>query len=295
MKSLIFGKCSIIIFFLAVGCMSWEPGWKQAAEPAVKGDAVVLLAKAEKLENTADTKEKVQALIAAYEDVLKADPRNIEALSSLGGFYYLMGYGYSASIDEKKQYYMKGVNYAERAMYTNKDFRKRADVGENVWQACTALTKREMYAMYFYFNCAGMLWSETLGFPGKLLNLRWVTRGRTLLERMSQIDPEWRAGSVYNTWAGVYALTPGIAGGDVKKAEEYYNKSIKAGPKMINFYVNRAQYLHRQMKNREAFIADLKYAAAIDPHDIATMRYPFAAYYKRNAGELLAKADEYFK
>jgi hypothetical protein len=40
----------IAVLFLAVGCISWEPGWKQAAAPAVKGDVKALMARAERLE-----------------------------------------------------------------------------------------------------------------------------------------------------------------------------------------------------------------------------------------------------
>ena len=285
----------VTVLFLTMGCMSWEPGWKQAAAPAVKGDVKALMARAEKLESAADTKEKVQALIAVYEDVVKADPQNLEAFSRLGGFCYIMGYGYCADRDEKKKYYMQGINFSERAMYTNPNFKKRVDGGANAWQALEVITKREMYALYWYFNNAGMMWTETLGPVGKLINLRWVGRGRAVLERMTQIDPSWRAGSIYNSWAGTYALSPGIAGGDLKKAEEYYSKAISTGPRMINFYVNRALILHRQTKNRKAYIADLKRAANMDPRNINTMRFPLAVYYKRSAEEMLAKVDEYFE
>jgi tetratricopeptide (TPR) repeat protein len=284
-----------VLMSSATGCLSWEPGWKDIPAASGKGDVKVLMEKAQKLEGKADTREKLEALIAAYEEVLKVDPQNFEVLTLLGSNYFLLAYGYCTDVKEKAGVHMKGISVSERAMYTNPEFKKLADGGKNVWEACGALTAREMYPLYSYYINAGQFWNVSLGALGKLFNLSWVGRSRTIIERMTELDPAWRSGSVYTAWGTLYAVPPRIAGGDMKKAEEYLNKAITAGPRMTNFYVNRALYLHVKTRNREAFVDDLNRAIAIDPRNAGELRYPLAVYYRNYAMQLLRDVDKYFK
>ena len=85
--------CFILTAPFTIGCMSWEDGWKQFGKPSIKGNVVSLLAKAKEQANHANSKEKLLKLIDAYENILKVDPKNYEALYSLGSYCFLAGYG----------------------------------------------------------------------------------------------------------------------------------------------------------------------------------------------------------
>lgn len=289
-----FNLLFVNVLFLAVGCMSWEPGWKQAAAPAVKGDVTALMARAERLESAADTKEKVQALIAAYEDVVRADPQNIEAHSSLGTYFFLMAYGYAQDDAQMRNNLMRSIGCSERAMYTNPEFKKLADKGENVWQACSVLTEREMNAMFHWYLASGYLLSKR-SLVGQLINIRWSGRITRVLERMTAINTSWNSGSVNLCWAVYYAVLPAIVGGDLKKAEEFFDKALHAGPHMISFYEARAKELRTRMKDRKGFVEDLHHAIAIDPRKADTLEYPWAVWHRENAKRLLGDVDRYFE
>jgi len=297
MKRSFFYIVTVLVFLslpLLKGCISWEPGWKQAREVEAKADAGALLKKAKALENDADSAEKVGKLVAALENVIAADPDNYEALNMLASNCMLMAYGYSQDTEAKEKYYMKSIGYSERVMYLNKDFRALVDKGDKTWEASRVLTKKEMYALYFWYLSLGQWWHECLSMPVKLVNMAWPGRVKTVLEHMTKIEPDFRRGCLDFSWAAYYSILPGFMGGDLEKADEYFNKALKAGPKMINFWTGRAQYFQTKKKDRQAFVSDLERAKAIDPRDPDSLEYPWDVYHIAKAKEMLANVDSYF-
>jgi tetratricopeptide (TPR) repeat protein len=286
---------SFVIFMALIltGCLSWKAGWKQMDAPAMTGSAQALLDKAADQLTRADTKEKILALIETYESVLTIDPRNYEALSNLGSYYFLIGYGHADDMDEKEKYYLKAIKSCERAMYTNADFRARVDAGESVWEACGALSKKEMAAIYFWYLAVGNTWNDCLSLPGKIFNAVWPGRARKILPVMMAIDPAWYGGSPYFAYATFYAVAPGFVGGDMEKSGESFTKAIEIGPDKINFRTARARYFHSKRGDREAFERDLKWAIEQDPHR-AGDAYPWALFHQRDARKMLQNIDDYF-
>jgi hypothetical protein len=189
---------------------------------------------------------------------------------------------------------MRSIACSELAMYTNPEFKKLADKGENVWQACSVLTEREMNAMYHWYLASGYLLSKR-NLVGQLINIRWSGRITSVLERMTAIDTAWNSGSVHLCCAVYYAVLPAFLGGDVKKAEAYFDKALHAGPHMISFYETRAKELRIRMKDRRGFVEDLHHAIAIDPRKADTLEYPWAVWHRENAKRLLGDVDKYFE
>ncbi len=283
-----------VVFLLGIGCMSWEEGWKKIGEPSVEGDVSVLIARANRQMQEADSKEKILQLIETYENVLKIEPRNTEALRRLGSFCFLIGYGYAESRDEREIYCRKAIKYSEQVLYSNPDFRQLVDGGEKVWEACRALSKREMDAMWWWYLAAGAYWKECFSVVGRLVNFRWPMRVRKVLDAMMEIDPAWQNGSPYYAWANFYAVAPGFLGGDLKKAAEYYEKAVELGPNMLNFRRSRAWFLHIKTGDRKAFREDMEWVIAQDPHR-AGLTYPWNVFIQRDAQRGLDTIDEYFE
>lgn len=282
------------IVFLITGCLAWEPGWKTAQAPSAKGDVAALLAKAARLVNEADSKENVQKAIDAFEEAVKIEPNNVTACRQLGLLYFLTAYAYTEKPAEKEPLYLKALQFDERVMYANPEFKALADKGEPVWEACRVLTKNELYPMYRWYLAVGNCWNECYSPFGRLINFAWPGRDKKVLDRMTELDPNWYNGSVNFCWGAYYTVLPGCLGGDMKKAEEYWNKAIALGPHMTNFYVARATYFRVKGKDRKGFIDDLNRAASIDPRKADSLEYPWAAWYRVKAAEMLKDADRYF-
>ena len=277
------------------GAMSWKPGWLQFENPSKKGDVSKLLEKANQLVQSADTKDKVLELIKAYENALKISPQNREALFGAGLYSFLIGFGYADKKEEKRTYYLKAITYLEQKMYLNQEVANSVDRGEKVWEACCVLSRDELDALFFYYLGVASLWRECLSGVAKIFNLHWGARFKKMLKAMMEIDPAWGGGTPYYAWANYYADAPRLAGGDRKKAEEYYKKAIELGPEMLNFRRTRAFLLHTQNKNRDAFKKDLNWVLSQDPKKVQHyFTYPWSIFVQRNSQDMLDHIDDYF-
>ena len=284
---------ALLAFILTSGCMSSKSELNQVAEPTETGNISALIANANRQAGGADNKEKVMGLIHTYESVLRIDPDNYEALWSLGSYCLLVGMAYSDNRDEKESYYKKANRYCERAMYTNPDFRGLTGQGEKPWEACGALSKKEIAAMYYWYAAVSAYWTECLGRTGKLFNRKLPSRIKKMMKRIGEVDPEWAGGEAYYAEAMYYARLSGLSGRDLKKAAYFFKRSIKKGPDRLSRRWGRAKYLHTRNDNMKGFKADLEWVIAQDPKK-AGGPYPWNVYFQRDAKEMLTNIDDYF-
>ena len=276
--------------------MNWTPGWIWVEEPSMQGDISELVEKANLLIKSADTKQKVLELIEIYEGVLKIAPENRDALMGIAWYSCLIGLGYADEKGEKSKFFKKAITASERAMYLNPEFTRLIDQGKKVWEACRVLSKDELDTLFLWNTSVSSLWKDCLKGHEKILNLKWVKRAKKMLSVMMDIDPEWGNGTPYYAWANYYAGAPRIAGGDRKKAAEYYEKAIALGPEMPNFRRTRALLLHAKNRDREALKQDLNWVLSQDPQkDRQYFTYPYIVFLQREASDVLAHIDEYIQ
>ncbi len=252
-----------------------------------------LLDKARQQIDQTDSREKVLDLLRTYESVLEVDPANYEALWSLGRYNVVMVLGYTINLAEKREYNLTAIRYCEQAMNTNPEFKALRDKGEKVSKACRVLTKREMAPLYYWYAGTGSCWKECFSRTEKLRHWHWARSIPKVLNRMMEIDPTWAGGHPYYAWAHLCVTIPRIAGGDLKKAEEFYNKAIEAGPNWLYIRWGRAKYFHTRKKDRQSFLNDLQWVISQDPHK-ADSPYPANVYFQKDAREMLASIDKYF-
>jgi tetratricopeptide (TPR) repeat protein len=283
----------LLTFVLTFGCMSSKNEWKSVEGPTETGNTSALIAKANRQTGEADSKEKILELIHNYESVLRIDPADYEALWSLGSYYSLVGMAYPDNMYEKESYYKKAMQCCERAMYTNPDFRGLIAQGEEPWEACGALSKREIEAMYYWYTAAGAYWSECLGRTGKLLNRKMPSRLYEMMKRIGEVDPSWEEGRAYYAKAVYYSILSDFYGGDLKKAAYFFKRCIKEGPDRLSRRWGRAKYLYTRKDNRKGFQEDLEWVIAQDPKS-AKGPYPWNVCFQRDAKKMLSEIEDYF-
>jgi tetratricopeptide (TPR) repeat protein len=275
------------------GCFRWKPDFS-AVEPTLpRSEITRLLDEANTLGNRANNSDKPRKAIGAYEKVRTADPNNYDALCFLSTFYLLLGDGYTQDKTAKISYFQLAMNYAERAMYTHPDFRARIDRGERIWEAVDALTTNEMDAMFFWTTAVFYYYKEGLGPVGQVINYTWVKRARRVLERMTEIDPNWGGGAIYFTGGVYYLSIPEAVGGDRTLSAEYFAKAITTGPEWLLNRWGRAKYFHVKMKNPDEFKEDLAWVLAQDIAE-APGHFAWNAYFQNDAQDMLDRFDDYF-
>jgi len=285
---------SIIMFLSMAGCFQWEPGWKMPPKTPSHDNVNTVLKKAARLENNADTREQVKELIGVYAAALNVEPDNRTVLENLARNCFLMAYGYGRDVNEKTHYYVLSIQYAERALYLNQDFKARVDKGAKTWEALDVLTRNDMYALVSWYLSAGSYWKECLNGVERIINIVWARRFKKIITRMMEIDPAYLHGTPYYLWASYYSGAPSFAGGDLKKADNMFKKAIATGPMMLNFRRTRARALYTKTGNREAFVNDMKWVLSQDAHK-APLGYPLNVFIQRDARKGLSDVDRYFK
>lgn len=274
-------------------CMSWEPGWSTIDRPTSTGDTAVLLAKAEGQLRRADTKEGLTALIAIYEQVIRIDPWNYRALVGLGSYYHLMAMAHAATRSDIVANERLAVRYAERAMYTNRKFRTLVDMGDTTWGASQVLTKREMCAMHVWEDSILFCWEAGLTWAGKLCSPSWPFRVKPVLDRMTALGHSGDEECPLASCALYYARIPRFMGGDREKAGALFSRSLKQEHVRTMILWARAKYLYAGTGNRPDFEADLIQAANIQQD--SGEPYPWSAFYRKDARQMLSMADSYLK
>lgn len=259
------------------------------------GDVSVLLSEANEQIMSADNKEKLQRLLGTYERILDEDPTNYEALWSLGRYNVVMVLGYTESLSEKEKHNLAAINYCEQAMDTNPEFKalRGGEGSEGVGNACRVLSKREIAPLYYWYAGMGSYWKECLSFPKRMRNVHLARGIKKVMVRMLEIDPEWAGGHPYYAWGFYYINIPRVLGGSLKKAEEFIDKAVEAGPKWLYARWGRAKYLYTRKKDKEAFRGDMEWVIAQDPRKMDSP-YPANVHFQRDATDMLSHIDDYF-
>jgi tetratricopeptide (TPR) repeat protein len=290
---LIFLHINIIVILTITGCFRWKSDFSTPFPSLPQTQAQILLEEANILADQAGDREKLIAAIEAYKKVLEADPNNYHALCYLSTYHLLLGDGYTSKKSHKVKSFKAALGYSERAMYTNPAFKELINEGASVWEAVDSLTIREMDAMLFWTTAVFYYYKEGLGVLGQIINYPWVNRARKVLERMTELDPDWGDGEVHFTWGVYYLSIPEVAGGDRDLSAEYFQKAIEANPRWLLNRWGRAKYFHVKMRNPQQFKEDLKWVLTQDIHKAAGP-YAWNAYFTKDARTMLDNFEDYF-
>ena len=160
------------LVFLINGCaMKWSPSFQEQVIDKPTPLSMKLSHEAEKLIPDSIDKKSLQESITAYERVVKENPGDYNALKMLSTQTILMGTAYTKSRREKSTLFRKAMIYAERAMYTNSEFRTMINEGKKPWEAIDSLTATEAEAMFFWVTALQYEFKEGMTLAQKIVNI----------------------------------------------------------------------------------------------------------------------------
>lgn len=240
-----------------------------------------------KLWGQRDQKASLQKSLNLFEELHKKDPTNLEYLTYLSQGYYLMGGGHTDEKDEKKALFEKGRTFGETALNLNEEFRGRAK-RDGVENALGSLSEKEATVLFWAATNLGS-WSRA---NGVMSSLGYKNQIQAMIRRVEALKPDVAFGGVHRYWGAFYSLAPGIAGGDMKKSKEHFEKALKLYPNFLGTKVLFAETYWVKEEGRKEFeklLNEVIAAKADDPNYGAENRIE-----KNKAEKLLKKADELF-
>jgi hypothetical protein len=285
--------CVLALVIAMTGCATWQPDWP-VSDPAVPApDVGGLLAEASRRAAVADSPDRLQAAMTAYERVLERNPHHVGALTELANQTILWGTAYTEGRVDKRARFASAMRLCERAMYADPDFKHLADRGEPPWQACQVLGKEHIPAMMFWSTAALYYFKEVFTFPEQVINLAWVERTGPLLERMAALDAGWGGGAIQFTQSLYFGILPGALGGDDIRSQASLEEAVAFGPPWMLSRWGRAKYFHVRDGNREGFEEDLRWVLRQDV-SAPGEAYCWRAYFHQDARDALDNMDRFF-
>lgn len=281
------------------GCAGRKAAWSEdpaadggggdggAATPASDG----LKAEATKHWEARTSPESIEKAIASWEQVVAANPKDLDALIGLTRAHYFLADGYYRA-DEKKYLEImdKGVSWGEKAMIAaSPEFETKMRDGAKYPEAVQSVGKEGVPAMYWYASSLGK-WAKKKGFAvlvGQKDNVK------STMDRCLELDPEYFYAGPWRYFGAFYAVAPSFAGGDLNKSVEHFKKSLELQPNYVGTKVLWAAELATKQQDEDTFDKLLNEVLAT-PDDVIPELKPETIVEKQKARELLAQKDDLF-
>ena len=277
------------LLLMAAGCsMTWQPDWPTQAENRPTAASEQELAAAEHAYATAGDAAGVQRAIAGYQQVLAQNPGDYRALTQLSTLHILQGTAYLKGRSQQSAEFHTAMKYAERAMYTNPEFRAAMAAGRTPWEAADTLTAQQAEAMFFWVTAVQYDFKDGMSLPAKVINVGWLRYCQSFLDRIEKVAPEFGGGGVEFARVICYYALPESMGGSKALGDKYMQAAVTRGnaegwllPRWA-----RGKYYYEILGEKKLQRQDLEWVATQDPATVHDP-YPWRVHFQQNARELL--------
>ncbi len=275
---------------LSSGCAAQRvAGWDQDVV-AAEGDAAALIAQGNELWlERADAGQLEQAL-AAFEEAATIDTENLELHIILARGNYFWADAFLAE-DKMQQttVYEKGLSFAEKAMALHPEFKALVESGELVEDAIKVLDVEYVGAIY-WGSASLAKWGLNKGLATVLKNKE---RGRKMMVRCVELDETYFYAGPHRWFGSYYGKLPAIAGRDLKKSKDYFDKALAIAPNYFGTRVLQAEYYSKNAGDKELFRSDLEFVINT-PSDVIPELVPEQDAEKKKAQKMLDAIEDTF-
>lgn len=246
-------KTPALLLVLAplVACASAgrEAAWEKApAAPAAgttTSSASPELARAEEAWRARDDKAKVLEAIAAWEAVAAKEPTNVAVMTKLSRAYYFLVDGHigleEGDVTEQKlDNHQKGADWGEKALLVvDPKFGEKMRAGIAFEKAIGEIEAPAIPAAYWY--CANLgRFAIAKGLSARLF---YKDRVAAAMRRIGDLDPKFFHAASDRYFGAFYSVLPSIAGRDLDKSKQHFDKAVAAAPEYLANKVVQADTL----------------------------------------------------
>jgi len=238
---------------------------------------------------------RLRAAIAAWEQVVAANPQDHETLTKLSRAYYFLADGHlsfdEAHHDEMMSTFEKGTQAAEHSlMALSSDFAQRMQAGTRIEEAVSILDRSAVPALYWRSANLGK-WAAAQGFATLL---SYKDEIRAVMTRCLELDANYFYAGPHRYFGAFYARAPSFAGGDLNRSKEHFEASLRVAPDYFATRVLYAQDYAVKAQDRATFDAQLTYVLQHDPSTLADVE-PENRIEQRKARDLQQRAGDLFE
>lgn len=241
---------------LGAGCATThEANWKaEPAAPAASADdatrAQSLVAEGDALWEQRGDKNKLVEALARWEEAAKLQP-SADVATKLSRGHYLLGDGYYAledNLEGRDAEYQKGLDWATQALkLAAPEFAAAMAAGAKHADAIQKTPKEAVPAMYWYASNLGK-WAASKGFATRL---KYKDDIKATMNQVKALDESFFFAGPWRYFGAFEAVTAGIAGGDLNKSKENFQKAVAMAPTYLGTKVLWAEMLCTKLQKDE--------------------------------------------
>lgn len=272
-----------------------ESGYQQAPSAPQAAEAQAAAAGSENARADADAafekrgdKAELEKAIGLYEQAVAQAPGDVSLYERLArANYFLADAHLRADAAAQEAAYNKSIEWGERCMALDPEFKKKVDAGVKADEAAKGLSKEYTGCIYWAAAALGK-WATLKGFATRVAN---KDRIKNWVDTVTQLDATYFYGAPDRYWGAYYAILPGFMGKDLNKSEAHFKKSLEIAPNYLGTKVLMAERLATERSDRKMYKTLLDEVIAADPNaqpDVA----PENVAEQAKAKELLDQIDE---
>lgn len=287
-------RLTLVLLALAGCATTWDAKWSEPATSPTAASPEQLqaaIAEGDALWKERGDKAKLIAAIAKWESA--AAQGDAELLTKLARAHYLLGDGFyflEGNHEARYAEYEKGLAWATRALkLAAPAFVKAMAEGKSHIDSITLAPKEAVPAMYWYATTLGR-WAASKGVTTRL---RYKDDIKATMDHVKSLDETYFHAAPLRYFGSFEATTAGIAGGSLKKSEEYYKRALELSPAYLGTKVLWADVLCTRKSDRPAYKKLLEEVVAADAAADPDLE-PENKLEQLKARQLLAQIDDRF-
>ena len=201
--------------------------------------------------------------------------------------YYFLGDGHLTEEEEKLDVWAKSIAYGNQCLALNKKFSRLLAKGdEDPASASRVLTKKNVPCVYWTASALGK-WAKGSGLG---LTLKHLPTVKAYMTRVGKLEPTYDYDGPNRYWGAYYATIPSVAGQDLNKSKEFFDKALAANPTFLGNHVLLAGAWAVEKQDKETFEKELNWVIAADATMLPDVQPEMEAA-QRQAKALLAAID----
>jgi hypothetical protein len=236
-------------------------------------------------------REGTPAYLMLMEGMVAAWPDNAELLLAAGQGHASYASTFAEDPDHARMLYQKAKTYALKALEKRGVPNPDRGAFEGFEKALNKLEKADVPYLFWSASC----WGNWIGLNlDSMEAMAALPRVELMMRRVLELDEGYYYGGPHLFLGIWYAMRPKMAGGDLSKSQNHFQKALELGQgKFLMADVHYAQYYARKAFDRELFESTLKKVLAV-PADIFPDLTLLNTVAHQKAREMLKRADEYF-